>query len=124
MMLEMRIPQLTAYYADLGGGRLQPLRRDGPFSELTIQVPFRSQKPLPNRDRLGLHGLEERLDARALLLGKSQLLCELKNVPGAGIAVQLGRESKPHASTCLQVGDLLVRQSFDLTGLQARIGLL
>ena len=120
----MRGAQRGLRRADLARRRLEARGRDGALRKILVQAALLRDQPRADRDRLGLHGGEQRAQARDLVRRQVEAVGQLDRVHRTRIAVQLGGEREPHAAAGIEIGDLLLGQRLDRTRLEAGIGLL
>ena len=77
-----------------------------------------------DRDRFGLHGIEQLLHLGALIRRQAELVGQLQHMQRSRIAVELGGERQAHAAPGPQIGDLLFGERLDGARLHSGIGLL
>ena len=117
-------PQRCVRGADCTRGDRQACRGNRPIGELFIQIGFLHNQLLTERYRFGLHGGDELLHFRPLLVRQIKRVGKLQHMHRAGISVDLGRERQAHAAARPQVGDLLLRQRLDRSRFKTGIWLL
>jgi len=118
---QMCVPDFRLKPADI---RQQGMKRHGVYGairELSIKRLLFFHELLSERDRLRLHGLENRLGLSRLLWGQCKRVSQIQHVPWTGIMIQFGRFGIPQPSAVQVVVDVLLRQGLNVASLLAHV---
>lgn len=119
----MRGAQRSLRRADGRGCGGQARGRDSAAGKLPVEIDFGRDQLLPERNGLGLHGVEKLLRARVLRVGEVQFPGELQHMFRSRIAVELAGQGQAHAAALSQVRQPFTGKSLERPRLHAGIGL-
>src|SRR5215813_5198119 len=117
----MRRPQRALELADPSDGclKLRLVERTG--REGAVERPLALDDLLTERDRADVHAIVDRANFGGLLFRQLELSCQIEDVPGAGVMIELGRLRHAVPRPLLIGLDLLGRERLDLVALASGI---
>src|SRR5262245_30054690 len=124
MVFQMRRAKRALQRCDVLHAAFEARFAHRPARELAVESSLCGDQALAEWYRLGLHGLKELPHLLLLHLAQLQLCRKLEHMPRARIAVELGGEGQAHAASCLQVGNLVLRERLDRPGLETCVRLM